>query len=44
LHLVGGVTQSFAQALAQVAASKGVELGVMMGDPMPGLVDYHRKK
>jgi len=44
LHLVGGVTQSFAQMLAQVAASKGVELGVMMGDPMLGLVDYHRKK
>lgn len=44
LHLVGGITQSFPHILAKVAASKGVALGVMMGDPMPGLINFHRKK
>jgi len=44
LHLVGGITQSFPQILVEVAASKGVVLGTMMGDPMPGLIDYHRRK
>ncbi len=43
LHLVGGITQSFPQILTEVAASKGVVLGVMMGDPMSGLIAYHQR-
>ncbi len=42
LHLVGGITQSFSRTLEQMAALRGITLGVMVGDPMPGLIDYHK--
>lgn len=42
LHLVGGITQSFAQPLTQIATARGIVLGVMIGDPMPGLIEYHQ--
>ncbi len=42
LHLVGGITRSFPQILAKVAEGKGVTLGQMLADPMPGLIAYHQ--
>lgn len=43
LHLVGGITQSFAQPLTHAAARRGITLGKMLGLPMPGLIAFHSK-
>jgi len=42
LHLVGGITQSFAYPLSQAAEHRGITLGKTMGDPMAGLVAFHK--
>ena len=42
LHLVGGITQSFAHPLSQAAEYRGITLGKTIGDPMAGLVAFHK--
>ena len=42
LHLVGGITQSFAHPLSQAAEYRGITLGKTIGDPMAGLVALHK--
>lgn len=42
LHLVGGITHSFAPQLRQVAAEAGQRIDSMVSDPMPDLIRYHQ--
>lgn len=42
LHLVGGITHSFAPSLRRVAEKCNVELGLLIADPMERLQRYHR--
>lgn len=44
VHLVGGIAQSFARPLSRVAKRKGYAIGTILGNPMCGLIDYHRKR
>lgn len=41
LHLVGGITSSFASQLSKVASEMGQHIDSMISDPMPGLIRFH---
>ena len=41
LNLVGGIVHTFLPAIRQAAESHGVTLGILLPDPMQGLVQYH---
>ena len=43
LNLVGGIVRTFLPAIRHAAESRGVTLGVLLPDPMQGLVQYHNK-
>ena len=41
LNLVGGIVRTFLPTIQHAAESHGVTLGVLLPDPMQGLVQYH---
>ena len=41
LNLVGGIVRTFLPTIRQTADRHGVKLGIMLPDPMQGLVQYH---
>ena len=43
LNLVGGIVRTFLPAIQQVAEIRGVTLGVLLPDPVQGLLRYHNK-
>ena len=43
LNLVGGIVRTFLPAIQQAAESQGVKLGLILPDPMQGLLRYHKR-
>ena len=43
LNLVGGLAHSFQKQLQRVAVLNGVNLGFLLPNPMPGLIEFHSK-
>ena len=43
LHLTGSIAWHFRHDLMESAGRNGVKLGRILADPLPGLIEYHRK-
>ena len=44
LHIVGGITRSFAAELYAAAERQGLQTGILMPDPIEGLRSYHHSE
>ena len=43
LYLIGSVAKGFESEIRDIASQNGIKIGQISGDPLPGLVQFHKK-